>query len=119
MALADAHAPEPDDERIHHSDCGVQYCSTEYVNVLKSEGIAVSMAEANPYENAIAERINGILEAEFLLDRTLADHAQATRAVGEAVDAYNRLRPHRSIGMEIPARRYERGRDPEANRIAA
>lgn len=120
MALADAHAPEPDDERIHHSDRGVQYCSTEYVNVLKREGIAVSMAEAgNPYENAIAERMNGILKDEFLLDRTFADHVQATRAVGEAVEAYNRLRPHRSIGMEIPARRYERGRDADPEEKAA
>lgn len=96
----------------------MQYCSAEYVNVLKREGIAVSMAEAgNPYENAIAERVNGIVKDEFLLDRTFEDHAGAARAVREAVAAYNELRPHRSIGMEIPARRYERGCDREPERL--
>jgi putative transposase len=120
MALAGAHAPPQGGERIHHSDRGVQYCSTDYVNVLKKEAIAVSMAEAgNPYENAIAERMNGILKDEFLLDRTFADHGEAMRAVRQAVHAYNYLRPHRSIGMQIPAQRYEGERKPDPLKEAA
>jgi transposase InsO family protein len=77
----------------------VQYCSADYVNELKGEGIAISMAEVgNPYENAIAKRVNGILKDELLLDRTMEDVETARRAVRQAVGAYNALRPHRSIG---------------------
>jgi putative transposase len=120
MALAGAHAPVEGCERIHHSDRGVQYCSADYVNELRKEGIAVSMAEAgNPYENAIAERVNGILKDEFLLDRTLEDFESARRSVREAVHAYNDLRPHRSIGLEIPAARYRAGGAPERRKEAA
>jgi transposase InsO family protein len=110
MALAGAHAPEAGARRIHHSDRGVQYCGADYVNGLRKEGIEVSMAEVgNPYENAIAERVNGILKDEFLLDRTMEDIESARRAVREAIRAYNNLRPHRSIGLEIPAERYRTG----------
>jgi putative transposase len=120
MALAGAHAPLEGLERIHHSDRGVQYCSADYVNGLKREGIAISMAEAgNPYENAIAERVNGILKDEFLLDRTMEDLESARRAAREAVHAYNNLRPHRSIGLAIPGDRYRERMSPEPRREAA
>ena len=119
MALEGAHAPAQGRQRIHHSDRGVQYCSADYINALKKEKIAVSMAEAgNPYENAIAERINGILKDEFLLDRTMEDYATARRAVDEAVRAYNGLRPHRSIEMMFPEQRYRDFEDPEPCREA-
>lgn len=117
-ALKGAHAPR--EGRIHHSDRGVQYCSADYVNELKRRGIEISMAEAgNPYENAIAERVNGIIKDEFLLDRTMEDAATARRAVRQAVDAYNNLRPHRSIGLMMPAHRYRETVAPEPRREAA
>ena len=85
----------------------MQYCSADYINALKKEKIDVSMAEeGNPYENAIAERVSGILKDEFLLDRTMEDHATARRAITEAVRAYNHLWSHRSIGLRIPGQRY-------------
>ncbi|MGH9365945.1 MAG: IS3 family transposase [Thermoanaerobaculia bacterium] len=107
MAMKGAHAPGEGQRRIHHSDRGVQYCSTEYVKALRSEGIEISMAEAgNPYENAIAERVNGILKDEFLLDRTMENMETARLAVRQAVRAYNTLRPHRSIAMKKPEEKY-------------
>jgi len=118
MAIKGAHAPLAG--MIHHSDRGVQYCSADYVNGLKREGIAISMAEAgNPYENAIAERVNGILKDEFLLDRTMEDAQTARRAVRQAVDAYNTLRPHRSIGLMKPEERYREAQTPEPCQEAA
>jgi transposase InsO family protein len=120
MALKGAHAPQEELKRIHHSDRGIQYCSADYVNGLRREGIEISMAEAgNPYENAIAERVNGILKDEFLLDRTMEDVETARRAVREAVHAYNNLRPHRSIGLMKPGDRYRESIIPEPQREAA
>jgi len=120
MAIKGAHAPVEGLERIHHSDRGVQYCSADYVNGLKREGIAISMAEAgNPYENAIAERVNGILKDEFLLDRTMEDIETARRAVREAVHAYNNLRPHRGIALAKPGGRYREGVIPAPRNQAA
>ena len=105
---------------VHHSDRGVQYCSGDYVNGLKREGIEISMAEAgNPYENAIAERVNGILKDEFLLDRTMEDEETARRAVRQAVGAYNTLRPHRSIGLMKPEEKYRDAKTPEPRQEAA
>ena len=105
---------------IHHSDRGVQYCSGDYVNGLKKEGGEISMAEAgNPYENAIAERVNGILKDEFLLDRTMEDVETARRAVRQAVDAYNTLRPHRSIGLMKPEEKYREVNLPQPHQEAA
>lgn len=92
---------------IHHSDRGIQYCSHEYTNLLKEHGVDISMGEAgNPYDNAIAERVNGILKTEFLLDSTFPDLQAAARAVREAITIYNNLRPHMSIGYQTPSARY-------------
>lgn len=118
MALAGAHAPVAG--LIHHSDRGVQYCSDDYVNVLKREEIAISMAEAgNPYENAIAERVNGILKGEFLLDGTMEDAAAALRGAREAITIYNEERPHMSIGLMKPAEKYAGGKEKEPRKEAA
>lgn len=118
MAVKDADGPPAG--LIHHSDRGVRYCSGDYVKALKSEGIEISMAEAgNPYENAIAERVNGILKDEFLLDRTQEDADAARRAVRQAVRAYNTLRPHRSIGLMTPARKHREAAPPEPHEQAA
>jgi len=89
---------------IHHSDRGFQYCSHDYVGRLKAKGIKISMAEAgNCYENAMAERVNGILKAEYGLEETFGDEKQARQAVHEGVKAYNEQRPHWSLKLQIPA----------------
>jgi len=92
---------------IHHSDRGVQYCSNIYTELLTSRAIQISMSEkGNPYENAVAERINGILKEEFLLSQTFKTKALALKAVKEAIKTYNELRPHMSIEYMTPSQRY-------------
>jgi putative transposase len=92
---------------IHHSDRGVQYCSNEYRSFLESHGGLSSMSAAGcPYENAVAERINGILKSEFYLDRIFVSIHQAREAVLEAVTIYNTKRPHLSLGMMTPEMRF-------------
>lgn len=87
---------------IHHSDRGCQYCSFDYVNILKSNNIAISMTQSgDPLENAIAERVNGILKEE-LLDDTFLDFASACKAIDIAVSVYNNIRFHYSIDMLTP-----------------
>jgi transposase InsO family protein len=88
---------------IHHSDRGIQYCCNDYVNYLKGVKINISMTEnGDPYENAIAERINGILKDEYELCETFSDYHTALEAVKTAVCKYNNKRPHRSVDMMFP-----------------
>ena len=92
---------------IHHSDRGVQYCSNEYVKLLKKNKIKISMGEAgNPYDNAIAERVNGILKTEFYLGETFNNFTQAKKAVEQSIELYNNLRPHMSIDYLTPEQKY-------------
>jgi putative transposase len=93
---------------IHHSDRGVQYCCADYVQMLEHFGINISMTEnGDPYENAIAERVNGILKTEFLLSKTFATYSEATAAVDIAIDKYNHVRPHASCNYLTPAMAHE------------
>jgi len=88
---------------IHHSDRGVQYCCDKYVDVLNSCGINISMTQnGNPRDNAIAERVNGILKME-LLEPEHANLEEAREAVTRVVNIYNYLRPHSSLSMLTPA----------------
>ena len=88
---------------IHHSDRGSQYCSHEYVNELKAHGLQVSMTEVDHCaENAQAERVNGILKQEYVLNYEFRSIKQAERAVDEAVRLYNVRRPHRSLKLLTP-----------------
>ncbi len=88
---------------IHHSDRGIQYCCKEYVRLMKKYHMEISMTEENHcYENAIAERINGILKDEFLLGENWSDIGQAKKVVREAIDTYNSLRPHMSLEFCTP-----------------
>jgi len=88
---------------IHHSDRGIQYCCNDYVNFLKGSGISISMTEnGDPYENAIAERVNGILKEEYELSETFTDYRPALEAVKTAIYKYNNKRPHRSVDMMVP-----------------
>lgn len=87
---------------IHHSDRGIQYCCKEYVKLLQQYEMEISMTEENHcYENAMAERVNGILKQEYLLDGTFADYTSAFKAVKEAIDSYNQ-RPHWSLNLLTP-----------------
>lgn len=92
---------------IHHSDRGFQYCSTNYVRLLNKYGIKISMGEVgNPYENAVAERVNGILKQEFYLNKTFKDYKLAKEATENAIKLYNNLRPHMSINYLTPSEKY-------------
>lgn len=88
---------------IHHSDRGLQYCSAGYVQKLNENNIKISMTEnGDPYENAIAERVNGILKYEFLIIDGFKDHVQALEVIKEAIGIYNENRPHLSCQMLTP-----------------
>jgi putative transposase len=88
---------------VHHSDRGIQYCCDLYVTTLKENNIQISMTQnGSPYENAIAERINGILKTELGLDKTFNSYSTAIEPTYKAIDAYNRLRPHMSCDYLTP-----------------
>lgn len=96
-------------ELIHHSDRGLQYCCSDYISRLNREHIAISMTEkGDPYENALAERMNGILKAEFNLGSKFDNFQQASAAVTYAVKVYNNLRPHGSIDNLTPEQAHSR-----------
>lgn len=97
---------------IHHSDRGLQYCCAQYTTMLQQTSIDISMTEkGDPYENAIAERVNGILKSEFFLDRDFDDIATAQQAVANAINVYNNLRPHASCNYLTPEQAHlQRGR---------
>jgi len=88
---------------IHHSDRGTQYCCGAYVSRLAASGVRISMTEANHcYENAQAERLNGILKQEYGLGVEFLRKAEARRAAAEAVSLYNHRRPHQALGYATP-----------------
>lgn len=88
---------------VHHSDRGLQYCSYGYTDLLKKNNISVSMTEQyDPYENAVAERVNGILKDEFGLGTIFNNNKELVKQLNQAVDLYNSLRPHLSINMLTP-----------------
>ena len=92
---------------IHHSDRGSQYCSHIYTGLLKKEDAEISMAEAgNCYENANAERINGILKQEFNLNATFESLKQVRKTLKQAVKVYNQKRPHWSLNLQVPDKVY-------------
>jgi len=93
----------PAADLIHHSDRGVQYCSHQYVGELKKRNIKISMTEENHcYENAIAERVNGILKDEFYLDQCFFNTETAKKATKNAIEIYNNKRLHLSLDYKTP-----------------
>ena len=87
----------------HHSDRGIQYCSAAYVKLLKDNNIKISMTEnGDPLENAVAERINGIIKDEYLETYDIANIKDAKGLLKAVVDLYNTERPHMSIGNLTP-----------------
>ena len=88
---------------IHHSDRGIQYCSTEYTKILRESNVAISMTQSgSPYENALAERVNGIIKNEFYPKRIYQKHKDAKKNIDRIVASYNSIRPHSSINYLTP-----------------
>ncbi|MBV4296170.1 IS3 family transposase, partial [Alistipes shahii] len=88
---------------IHHSDRGCQYCSKEYVKLLTDNGIRISMTEkGDPYENAVAERVNGILKSEWIDEECFESFQAAKERIDQIVILYNSLRPHASCDWLTP-----------------
>lgn len=88
---------------IHHSDRGVQYCSTSYVNELKANGFGISMTQCgDPLHNAMAERINNTIKNGWLFETEGMELGDVQKLVDEAINTYNTLRPHQALGMKPP-----------------
>lgn len=89
---------------IHHSDRGIQYCCPDFSEFAKSKGMILSTTQnSTPYENAVAERINGILKHEFGLNKIIPNLKTAEKMIKQAVQIYNNLRRHTSLEMKTPA----------------
>jgi transposase InsO family protein len=103
VALKKAMAQKPPETIvIHHSDRGVQYCSHEYVNLLEKNHAMISMTQSgDPLENAVAERVNGILKTE-LISSSYEDIDKASLSIGRAIIIYNFKRRHSSLNYQIP-----------------
>lgn len=94
---------------LHHSDRGLQYCSKEYVSLAAAAGIQMSMTEqSDPYENALAERMNRTIKEEFCLDHTLKSKQQTYNAVREAIWLYNNYRPHQALSLKTPQQMHQK-----------
>ena len=95
---------------IHHSDRGCQYASHTYVAAVQQVGLTMSMTEQNhSAENALAERVNGILKQEYWLDATFANRQQARQATGHGIRMYNSRRPHTSLNLATPEQVHSAG----------
>jgi len=96
---------------VHHSDRGLQYCSNEYQNLLSQYCIKPSMTEKyDPYENAVAERINGILKQEFDIAKPIESITLKTNLVKQSIEIYNNLRPHLSNHMITPNQMHQQSK---------
>jgi len=104
---------------IHHSDRGLQYCSAAYVKLLNDYEIEISMTEnGDPYENALAERVNGILKEEYLEEYDVDNLDQARLALALAISLYNTERPHLSCQYKTPDFIHSNGMQKGAKRIS-
>ena len=94
---------------IHHSDRGLQYCSKEYALMTAKNNIQLSMTEnGDPYENALAERMNRTIKEEFGMDRKMKSKEQVKQLVRESVFLYNNKRPHLALQMKTPDQIYNK-----------
>jgi transposase InsO family protein len=88
---------------IHHSDRGIQYCCPDFSEFAHSKGFILSTTQnSSPYENAVAERVNGILKQEFGLGKTIPNLKTAQKMVKQAIEIYNNHRRHYSLNMKTP-----------------
>ncbi len=100
---------------IHHSDRGIQYCANAYQALHERHGLTCSMTDGyDCYQNALAERINGILKTEFLLYQP-ADLAQAQQMVAQSVAIYNHERPHLALKYQTPEAVHRAFGEPQVN----
>lgn len=103
---------------IHHSDRGSQYCSAGYVELLRKNNIQISMTEnGDPLENAIAERLNGIIKGEYLVDYQINSLEEAKTVLESVVGLYNEERPHSSVGNMVPSQVHNGSLDREVRRL--
>ena len=103
LKMAVKNSEYPNLKLIHHSDRGFQYCSNEYTSFTESNNIQLSMTEQyDPYENAIAERVNRTLKYEYALKETIKNKNIAKKMVDYAVKQYNNNRPHFSLDLFTP-----------------
>ena len=103
LNMALGQLPKKIEGLIHHSDRGVQYCCGEYVKILNKNRVQISMTEnGDPRENAIAERVNGILKDEWLNQMKLESLEEAIKALKRIIAIYNSCRPHASLDMKTP-----------------
>lgn len=116
LEMAIKQKQNPLKQTIHHSDRGLQYCSSLYVNKATSNGLIMSMTEqSDPYENALAERMNRTLKEEFGLGQIIKNKETTKLLVKEAVELYNNKRPHLSLQMNTPNNVHnKKSRLPEA-----
>lgn len=99
----------PDNKLIHHSDRGIQYCSKEYVQIAQDNHLLMSMTQnGDPYENALAERMNRTIKEEFCLDGVVKNKKLAAELVKQAVWIYNNRRPHCSLSLNTPEREHQK-----------
>jgi len=104
LRMAIANRSYPMENLIHHSDRGLQYCCDFYQKLLNENNIACSMTESyDPYQNAIAERVNGILKHEFILGITTSDLDLMLKLIDQSIYIYNNERPHWSCRMNTPS----------------
>lgn len=105
LEQAIANRKHPKKQLIHHSDRGLQYCCDAYQAILEKNRVSCSMTESyDPYQNAVAERVNGILKHEFILGITIHDLELMNKLLEESIYIYNNERPHWSCLMETPTK---------------
>jgi putative transposase len=103
LQMAISNRKYKDQALVHHSDRGLQYCSKLYTDYLKDNNITISMTEnGDPYENAIAERVNGILKDEFGLSEQMSNISEAIHQTAQSISIYNNRRPHLSCSLLTP-----------------
>lgn len=94
---------------IHHSDRGCQYCCKEYVDLLNSQHVAISMTErGDPNENVLAERMNGMIKEEFNLYSSQDSFENTYQRILKSVTAYNEIRPHGRCDNLTPVKRIKK-----------
>ena len=104
----------PTEKLIHHSDRGIQYCSSRYVGRLKEQGIRISMTQTgDPLHNALAERMNNTIKNGWLFDCDELPPEEVKQKIAHAVDMYNSIRPHRSLGMMAPMEALRRKKESD------
>ena len=108
LKMATVQRKDPMASTIHHSDRGLQYCSNEYALFIEKNNMKLSMTEnGDPYENALAERMNRTIKEEFGMDRNMKDKNQVKKLVEESIFLYNSKRPHLALKMKTPEEVYQ------------